>query len=89
LYRLALLLEIGDVSEPRVFELEQIGQKAYRIVKLINRVPAHKANLEDDYSLVENYALQSKQLIEMSKWMESLRKEVHIQYMIPVPVASR
>lgn len=89
LYRLALLLEIGDVSEPRVFELEQIGQKAYRLVKLINRTPAHRANLEDDYALIENFALQRKQILEMSKWMESLRKDVHIQYMIPVPVASR
>lgn len=89
LYRLALLLEIGDVSEPRVFELEQIEQKAYRLVKLINRTPAHRANLEDDYALIENFALQRKQILEMSKWMESLRKDVHIQYMIPVPVASR
>jgi peptidyl-prolyl cis-trans isomerase SurA len=89
LYRLVLLLEKGDVSEPRVFELEQIGQKAYRLVKLISRVPAHKANLDDDYALIENYALQRKQMLEMSKWMESLRKEVHIQYMIPLPVASR
>jgi peptidyl-prolyl cis-trans isomerase SurA len=89
LYRLALLLGIGDVSEPRVFELEQIGQKAYRVVKLINRTPAHRANLEDDYALIENFALQRKQVLEMSKWMESIRKDVHIQYMIPVPVASR
>jgi peptidyl-prolyl cis-trans isomerase SurA len=89
LYRLALLLGIGDVSEPRVFELEQVGQKAYRVVKLINRTPAHRANLEDDYALIENFALQRKQVLEMSKWMESIRKDVHIQYMIPVPVASR
>lgn len=89
LYRLVLLLEIGDVSEPRVFELEQIGQKAYRLVKLINRVPSHRANLDDDYALIENYALQRKQMIEMSEWMESLRKDVHIQYMIPLPVALR
>jgi hypothetical protein len=58
-------------------------------VKLINRIPAHRANLEDDYALIENYALQRKQVLEMSKWMESIRKDVHIQYMIPVPVASR
>lgn len=89
LYRLALLLEVGEVSDPRVFELPQVGQKAYRLVKLINRVPAHRANLDDDYTLIENFALQRKQIIEMSKWMESLRKEVHIQYMIPVPVAAR
>lgn len=85
LYRLALLLEVGDVSEPRVFEQTQTGQKAYRLVKLINRVPSHRANLDDDYSLIETYALQRKQVLEMSKWMEKLRKEVHIQYMIPVP----
>jgi len=82
LYRLALLLEVGDVSEPRVFDLPQTGQRAYRIVKLINRVPAHRANLDDDYALIENYALQRKQVVEMSEWMETLRKQVHIQYMI-------
>jgi peptidyl-prolyl cis-trans isomerase SurA len=82
LYRLALLLEIGDVSEPRLFELPQVGQRAYRIVKLINRVPSHRANLDDDYDLIENYALQRKQMQEMSKWMETLRKQVHIQYMV-------
>jgi len=82
LYRLALLLEVGDVSEPRVFDLPQTGQRAYRVVKLINRVPAHRANLDDDYALIENYALQRKQVVEMSEWMETLRKQVHIQYMI-------
>jgi hypothetical protein len=51
-------------------------------VKLINRVPAHRANLDDDYALIENYALQRKQVVEMSEWMETLRKQVHIQYMI-------
>ncbi len=87
LYRLVLVLEEGDVSEPRVFELPQIGQKAYRIVKLIKRVPTHQANLTDDYDLLETFALQRKQMIVMSAWMEKIRKDVHIQYMIPVPVA--
>jgi peptidyl-prolyl cis-trans isomerase SurA len=88
LYRMVLSLEVGQVSEPRQFELPQIGQSAYRIVKLINRIPPHRANLEQDFELIESFALQSKQVREMTRWMERLRKDVHIQYMIPIPVAS-
>jgi len=85
LYRTVLLLEPGQISEPRAFESPQTGARAYRIIHLIARVPEHKPNLALDYDLIENYALQSKQLREMGKWMQTLRSQIHIQYMVPLP----
>lgn len=85
LYRTVLLLEPGQFSEPRAFESPQTGSRAYRIIHLITRVPEHKPNLEMDYDLIENYALQSKQIVEMGRWMEQLRSQIHIQYLVPLP----
>jgi peptidyl-prolyl cis-trans isomerase SurA len=88
LYRTIMSLEnIGDISEPQAFSTGQQGtqQNVYRIVRLINRVPEHIANLEQDFDLVRNFALQQKQSIEMQKWIQEVRKEVYIEYKIQVP----
>ncbi len=91
LYRTVLLLENeGDVSEPRSFSTGQRGaeQKAYRIVQLIRRIPEHKANLEQDFELVRNSALQQKQMQEMGIWLQQIRNEVYIEYKINSPFLS-
>jgi peptidyl-prolyl cis-trans isomerase SurA len=91
LYRSVLLLENeGDVSEPRSFSTGQRGaeQKAYRIVQLIRRIPEHKANLEQDFELVRNSALQQKQMREMGIWLQQIRNEVYIEYKINSPFLS-
>ncbi len=88
LYRTVLVLEEGGVSEPRAFEnAEAGGGRAYRIVKLLKRTPSHRANLEQDYDLLSNYALQQKVAREEEAWMTRLRRDVHIQYLVPSPYA--
>lgn len=91
LYRTVLLLEKdGDVSEPRSFSTGQPGaeQRAYRIVRLIQRIPEHKANLEQDYEIIRSSALQQKQMREMGKWIENIRKEVYVEYKVSSPFLS-
>lgn len=91
LYRTVLLLEEeGDISEPRSFSTGQPGaeQKAYRIVRLLNRIPEHKANLEQDFELIRSSALQQKQMQEMGKWLQNIRKEVYVEYKISSPYLS-
>jgi peptidyl-prolyl cis-trans isomerase SurA len=91
LYRTVITLENeGDISEPRSFSTGQPGgqQRAYRIVKLIRRVPEHKANLEQDFDLIRSSALQRKQIIEMQKWIENIRKDVYVEYKIQNPFLS-
>ncbi len=87
LYRMVLLLENeGDISEPRPFTLTSPqGARAYRIIRLDEQVPEHIASMELDYERLKNIALQQKQLIEYTKWLEDLKNEVYIEYRIDLP----
>jgi len=48
-------LKIDEISEPVLIK-SQTGKEAYRIVKLRYRSEPHKANLKDDYQLIQNMA---------------------------------
>ena len=87
LYRTVLLLSNeGDISEPRAFTLESPqGARAYRIIRLDERIEEHIANMDQDYERLRNIALQQKQLRDYTKWVEELREEVYIDYRINVP----
>lgn len=86
LYRIALLLdEEGDISEPRAFTTQNDNRQAYRIVRLDEHVPEHRANLEQDYDRIRQSALQQKQMETLSNWLANLRDDVHIEYKIDVP----
>ncbi|MEX0845913.1 MAG: peptidylprolyl isomerase [Balneolaceae bacterium] len=86
MYRIVLLMdEIGVISEPKSFTLQNQNKKAYRIVRLDEQIPEHTANLDQDYERIKNIALQQKQYRVIQKWMQDLRDEVYIQYKIDVP----
>jgi len=88
MYRIVLLLdEEGDISEPKQFNLgnENNSKRAFRIVRLDNRVPEHTANLEQDYRRIKNAALQQKQQKEINKLLADLRQEMYVEYKISVP----
>lgn len=88
LYRIVLLLdEVGEISDPKEFNIGSgnNAKKAFRIVRLDQRVTEHIANLEQDYERIKQFALQEKQYREMNKWIKNLRKQVYIEYKIPVP----
>jgi len=46
------------------------GEKAYRVVMLLNRTKPHKLNLIDDYDLIQQYALRKKQQEVVDEWIE-------------------
>lgn len=87
LYRIVLLMdEIGQISEPRSFDPGGANSgKALRIVRLDRRIEEHKANLEQDYSRIEQFALQTKQARIFSEWLAELKSDIYIEYLIPVP----
>ncbi len=87
LYRIVLLLDKdGAISSPKPFTIKNPDEvKAYRIVQLKKRIKEHQANLDQDYDLIKQYALQQKQMKVMSKWMQDLRNQVYVEYKIPVP----
>jgi peptidyl-prolyl cis-trans isomerase SurA len=85
LYRIVLLMdEVGTISDPRPFNLIT-GGKAYRIVRLDQQIPEHIANMDQDYERLKSIALQRKQVVEYSNWIEELKSDVYIEYRIPMP----
>lgn len=89
LYRIVLLLtQEGMVSEPRPFNLPGgPGQqtRAFRIVRLDRLIPEHVANLKQDYARIEQIALQRKQAKELGDWLDEIRENVYIEYLIDLP----
>lgn len=70
-------LEEGEVSQPAEVELLD-GRRAYHIVKLQRRLPAHRVSLETDYDRIREFALQEKQARALEEWIEELREEVYV-----------
>ncbi|AXJ00889.1 periplasmic chaperone for outer membrane proteins SurA [Cyclonatronum proteinivorum] len=92
LYRAIINLEgEGDITEPIRYTLRsgQNRQPAFRIIRLNNRIPEHVANLDIDYDIIRNIALQDKQMRELSRWIQNIREDMFIEYRIASPRASR
>ncbi|MDX1741459.1 MAG: peptidylprolyl isomerase, partial [Rhodothermales bacterium] len=81
---LLAVLEPGEISEPAEVDLLD-GRRAYHIVKLHARIPAHRVSIETDYDMVQSLALRDKQAIEMRRWLDELRKSVYVQIRVPIP----
>ncbi len=70
----------GDISTPQQYAGPDAKQ-GYRIVCLKNRTKPHRANLVDDYQLIQNQALAKKQAKVISDWINRKVKEgvyVHV-----------
>ena len=81
-----IIIKCKRYSEPRAFTLNSPqGARAYRIIRLDQRIEEHVANMDQDYERLRNIALQQKQLRDYTKWVEELRDEVYIEYRINVP----
>ncbi|MEX0680644.1 MAG: peptidylprolyl isomerase [Balneolales bacterium] len=86
LHRIVLLLdEPGDVSQPRSYQYGEDQRRAYRIVRLNERIEEHVANLEQDYQMIRSFALQEKSRKILTEWINRLRDEMYVEYRIPVP----
>lgn len=72
-------LEPDTISEPSEVQLLD-GRTAYHIVQLHKRIPEHTVNLETDYALIEQLAMQEKQARVLDEWIDRLKRTVHIEY---------
>jgi peptidyl-prolyl cis-trans isomerase SurA len=65
----------GDISEP--VEVAQGSAKGYHIIYLKLRIPEHTMNLTDDWSRLEQLAINFKRTNEIQKWIKQLRDEIY------------
>lgn len=71
-------LKVGEYTSPFEFYSET-GRKGYKVIRLKTRVPAHKANLTDDYQRIQESALAMKKQETMRTWVEKKQKVTYIQ----------
>ncbi|OYV84855.1 MAG: hypothetical protein B7Z63_06315, partial [Ignavibacteriae bacterium 37-53-5] len=72
-------LKVGEISKPVKVNVGKTY--GYHIVYLRDRIPAHKVNLNEDYSRLEKMALSMKQNEAYTNWIEQLKKQVYWKIM--------
>lgn len=51
------------------YEDEIKGKKAYFLLKVLRRIPAHKPTLENEYNFLKNFVSMEKSSKELTKWV--------------------
>jgi peptidyl-prolyl cis-trans isomerase SurA len=69
-------LKISEISRP-FRTTDENGNTVFRIVKLDNQIPAHVANLKDDYQAFYNSALMNKRSKVYQEWID---KKIGVTY---------
>ena len=74
-------MDVSEISKPAEVRLLN-GERAFHIVKLRRRTPAHRVNMELDYERIKEFALQEKQARVMREWLDELRSETYVDIRI-------
>ncbi len=71
-------LKVGEVSQPYQ-SMNDKGDLVMKIVRLDEILPAHYANVVDDYDLLAKSAVQFKQAEALNKWIDSSIERVYVE----------
>ena len=71
-------LKVGDIS--KVFEsYDNKLDESVKVIKLVEYIPAHSANLKEDYSLLEEYTLGQKKEEVFQEWLNKKIAEMFVR----------
>lgn len=70
-------LEPGQVSSAVSFTNDK-NQDSYRILELVNKVAPHKANMEQDYDVIQKAALNKKKQEVIDEWVKARAGKTYI-----------
>lgn len=76
MYRVVRDLKVGEISDP-FRTIDENNNEVFRIVRLDKVLPAHTANLKDDYQALYNAALSQERAKAFEKW---IREKTAITY---------
>lgn len=71
-------MEVGDISKPAFMQTKD-GKEAYRLVKLKSISDPHKANLKDDYQLIQNMATSDIRAKKIKDWIKEKTTSTYIK----------
>ena len=71
-------LPVETVSDPLPMITNE-NKDAFRLVMVKKKIPAHKANLNDDYALIHSWALNQKNQEVISNWIRNKAKKAFVR----------
>ena len=71
-------LTVGEVSDPLPMTTNE-NKDAYRLVMVKKKIEAHKANLKDDYNLIQSWALNVKKNEAIGQWVREKASKAYIR----------
>ncbi|OGU59154.1 MAG: hypothetical protein A2X64_07115 [Ignavibacteria bacterium GWF2_33_9] len=66
----------GEISAPITFSSE-VNDFSYQIIYREKVIPKHKANLQDDYNLIKQNAIQHRKVEKYAEWIRELRATMY------------
>jgi peptidyl-prolyl cis-trans isomerase SurA len=72
-------MNINEISKPFETVDEGSQQTVFKIIKLINKVDAHKANLQNDYQHLANMYLAKKKEEILKNWISERQAQTYIR----------
>ncbi|MCH8555065.1 MAG: peptidylprolyl isomerase [Schleiferiaceae bacterium] len=71
-------LAIGEIAAPSFFRTMD-GKEGFKLVKLLNRIDPHKANLKEDYQRIKLVAENAKRQEIVESWITNKLDETYIK----------
>ena len=79
IYLLTDQLEKGEVSQPNLYTNLIERNQGVRIVRLKERTTPHRANLNDDYALIQRAAMNEKRIRIVQEWTQEKIKNAYVK----------
>jgi peptidyl-prolyl cis-trans isomerase SurA len=72
-------MRIGEISDPFESIDPESRQPTFKIVKLIDKIDSHKANLQNDYQKLADLFLAQKRQKVLEKWISDKQAQTYIR----------
>jgi len=72
-------LEPGEISEPFIMIDPKRDRDIVVLVKLTARIPAHKANMSDDYQLIKDMCENALKTKKLTDWLDKKIKDTYVR----------
>lgn len=72
-------MQPGDVSEAFIMKDEKKNADVVAIVRLTERIPGHRASMQDDYNMIKNLYEESLKEQMIKDWVERKIKETYVK----------
>lgn len=71
-------LNVGEVSNPVPMKTKN-DKDAYRLLIIKKKTTPHKANLKEDYALIQQWTMQKKRQEAINKWIDAKSNQAYVK----------